>query len=49
MFWGQSVGLDRVYETARMLGAKHGRRWLPGALLEKLAKSGQGWESLKAG
>jgi 3-hydroxyacyl-CoA dehydrogenase len=49
MFWGESVGLDRVYETALMLGAKHGYRWGPGKLLERLAKSGEGWASLKAG
>jgi len=49
MFWGEMVGLDRVYETARMLGEKHGPRWLPGPLLERLAKSGKGWASLREG
>jgi 3-hydroxyacyl-CoA dehydrogenase len=48
MFWGQKTGLARVVATMRRLSATHGARWRPAALLERLAASGEGFESLKS-
>jgi len=46
MFWAQQSGLQRVVDTMRRLAPTHGARWRPAPLLERLAASGQGWESL---
>ena len=40
MYWGTQIGLDKVYAMALELGARNGPRWLPGKLLERLAKEG---------
>jgi 3-hydroxyacyl-CoA dehydrogenase len=46
MFWAQQAGLERVVETMRRLAPTHGARWRPAALLERLASSGDSWDSL---
>jgi 3-hydroxyacyl-CoA dehydrogenase len=46
MFWGEKIGLEKVLETARILGEKHGRRWKPAPLIERLVKEGKGFSSL---
>lgn len=43
MFWAQEFGFDKVIATMQKLGATHGQRWRPAALLERLAASGKGW------
>jgi len=48
MFWGEASGLDRVVATAKMLGAKNGRRWRPSPLLERLAAAGKGFADAPA-
>jgi 3-hydroxyacyl-CoA dehydrogenase len=47
MFWGEQAGLARVVETMRRLSLTHGERWRPAALLERLASSGQGFETVR--
>ncbi len=49
MYWGEADGLAAVLETARMLGAKHGPRWSPSALLGRLVASGAGWGGIPEG
>jgi len=49
MFWGQQAGLPRVIETMRRLSVTHGERWRPAPLLERLAASGQGFETVRRG
>lgn len=45
MFWGEQIGLDKVLETARALGAENGQtRWGPSRLLERLVAEGKGWK-----
>lgn len=46
MFWGQQVGLEKIYEAAVAAAAaeRNGPRWAPGKLLERLAKEGKGWK-----
>lgn len=44
MFWGQQVGLDKIYEAALAAAERNGPRWAPGKLLERLAKEGKGWK-----
>ncbi|HYL02550.1 MAG TPA: 3-hydroxyacyl-CoA dehydrogenase NAD-binding domain-containing protein [Steroidobacteraceae bacterium] len=46
MHWAEQAGLARVVETMRRLAPTHGARWRPAPLLERLAASGQGWDSL---
>lgn len=46
MYWAEQIGLEKVYQTAVKLGEKHGQRWQPSALLERLAKEGKGWNSM---
>ena len=41
MFWGQTIGLDKVVETARARAAVHGPRWAPAPLLLNLVQSGE--------
>jgi len=48
MYWAEQAGLGRVVETMRRLAPSHGARWRPAPLLERLAASGQGWESVAA-
>lgn len=43
MFWGRTVGLDRVVAMAEQLEAVHGRRWSPCELLRRTARSGEDW------
>ena len=43
MFYGELVGLPKVYETIARLHEQHGKAWEPSPLLEKLAKSGKGF------
>jgi 3-hydroxyacyl-CoA dehydrogenase len=40
MFYGQLVGLDRVYETICRFRDQHGALWEPSPLLARLAESG---------
>jgi 3-hydroxyacyl-CoA dehydrogenase len=49
MFWGEQIGLDKVLETARVLGAENGQtRWGPSKLLERLVAEGKGWKDAPA-
>jgi 3-hydroxyacyl-CoA dehydrogenase len=48
MYWAEHAGLRRVVETMRRLAPRRGARWRPAALLERLAASGRGWESVGA-
>jgi len=43
MFWGEQVGLDKVYDAALAAARRNGPRWAPGKLLERLAREGKGW------
>jgi 3-hydroxyacyl-CoA dehydrogenase len=43
MYWAEHAGLQNVVETMRRLTPTHGARWAPAPLLERLARSGQGW------
>jgi 3-hydroxyacyl-CoA dehydrogenase len=43
MFYGELVGLPKLYETISRLHQQHGKVWEPAPLLEKLAKSGKGF------
>jgi len=45
MYWAQHSGLARVVQTMRRLAPTHGTRWRPAPLLERLAASGQGWNT----
>ncbi len=45
MYWAQHSGLTRVVQTMRRLAPTHGARWRPAPLLERLAASGQGWNT----
>jgi 3-hydroxyacyl-CoA dehydrogenase len=49
MYWAEQAGLGRVVDTMRRLAPTHGARWRPAPLLERLAASGAGWDSLRAG
>jgi 3-hydroxyacyl-CoA dehydrogenase len=49
MFWAQQAGLERVVATMGRLAPTHGARWRPAPLLERLAASGEGWDSLPPG
>ena len=46
MFWGEQVGLKRVYDAAVEAAKRNGPRWAPSKLLERLAKEGKGWASV---
>jgi len=49
MFWGEQIGLDKVLQTARTLGAENGQtRWGPSKLLERLVFEGKGWKDAPA-
>jgi 3-hydroxyacyl-CoA dehydrogenase len=43
MYWAEQTGLQAVVQTMRRLTPTHGARWAPAPLLERLARSGQGW------
>lgn len=43
MYWGEHVGLDRIYAAALDAAKRNGSRWGPGKLLERLARDGRGW------
>jgi 3-hydroxyacyl-CoA dehydrogenase len=43
MYWGAQLGLDKAHAMALEAGQRNGPRWLPGKLLERLAKEGKGW------
>jgi len=43
MFWGRSIGLERVVAMAERLGEVHGPRWRPCDLLKRLAETGEDW------
>jgi 3-hydroxyacyl-CoA dehydrogenase len=43
MYWAEQTGLQAVVETMRRLTPTHGARWAPAPLLERLARTGQGW------
>lgn len=45
MYWGQQVGLDKIYAAALEAEKRNGPRWAPGKLLERLAKEGKGWDA----
>ncbi len=45
MFWGEQVGLDKIYQAALAAAERNGPRWAPGKLLERLAREGKGWAS----
>ncbi|PWT75094.1 MAG: 3-hydroxyacyl-CoA dehydrogenase [Proteobacteria bacterium] len=40
MFYADTVGLDKVYESVQRFHREHGEFWKPSALLEKLAREG---------
>lgn len=44
MYWGEQVGLHRIYEAALDAARRNGPRWGPGKLLERLANEGKGWK-----
>jgi 3-hydroxyacyl-CoA dehydrogenase len=44
MYWAQQAGLDKVVRTAEDMARRHGERWGPAALLQRLAANGKGWE-----
>jgi 3-hydroxyacyl-CoA dehydrogenase len=44
MYWAQQIGLDNVVRTAEDMARRHGERWGPAALLQRLAQEGKGWE-----
>ncbi len=44
MYWGEQVGLTRIYEAAIEAAKRNGPRWGPGKLLERLAAEGEGWK-----
>jgi len=43
MFYGELVGLDKVYATIACFHEQHGKVWEPSPLLARLAKSGKGF------
>jgi len=40
MFYADTVGLDKVFESVQRFHAEHGEFWAPSKLLERLAKEG---------
>jgi 3-hydroxyacyl-CoA dehydrogenase len=46
MFWADSVGLDKIYETICQYRDSQGQFWKPSPLLERLAKDGKGFKDL---
>jgi 3-hydroxyacyl-CoA dehydrogenase len=44
MYWGEQVGLGRIYEAALEAARRNGPRWGPGKLLERLVREGKGWK-----
>jgi len=40
MFYADTVGLDKVFESVQRFHAQHGEFWTPSKLLERLAKEG---------
>ena len=44
MYWAQQIGLDKVVATAQDMARRHGDRWAPAPLLQRLAAEGKGWE-----
>jgi 3-hydroxyacyl-CoA dehydrogenase len=40
MFYADTVGVDKVYESVKRFHQAHGELWKPAALLEKLAREG---------
>lgn len=44
MFWGEQVGLDKIYDAAVAAAERNGPRWAPGKLLKRLAMEGKGWK-----
>ena len=49
MFYADTVGLPKIYETLQQFVAKHGKLWKPSALLEKLAREDKTFASFDAG
>jgi 3-hydroxyacyl-CoA dehydrogenase len=48
MYWAEQDGLARVVATMQRLAPTHGARWRPASLLERLAASSAGWDSVAA-
>ena len=46
MFYGDTVGLDRVLDRMRAFEAQMGAEFKPAALLERLARQGKGFRDL---
>ncbi len=46
MFWADSIGLDKVYETICGYRDVHGDFWMPSPLLERLANEGKRFSDL---
>ncbi len=46
MFYGDTVGLDQVYERVSHYHREHGEHWTPAPLLERLAGEGKGFKDL---
>jgi len=46
MYWGEQVGLGRIYQAALEAAKRNGLRWGPGKLLERLAAEGKGWKNV---
>jgi 3-hydroxyacyl-CoA dehydrogenase len=40
MFYADTVGLDKVYESVKRFHQVHGEFWTPSPLLERLAREG---------
>jgi 3-hydroxyacyl-CoA dehydrogenase len=43
MYWGAQLGLEKIFAMALEAGKRNGPRWLPGKLLERLVREGEGW------
>ncbi len=43
MFWADTVGLAKVYESVKGFHREHGILWTPSPLLQRLAESGKGF------
>jgi 3-hydroxyacyl-CoA dehydrogenase len=46
MYYADTIGLSRVYETVRGFHKQHGALWTPSALLQRLAESGRSFTGI---
>ena len=47
MAWAEEVGLKKVYDTVCRFHDKHGPRWTPAKLLQRLVEQGKGFNSIR--